>query len=49
MELEGWWIVVTTVWPLWAKFFRVTISPRDVAESRPKIVVHEIKAGIKIC
>ncbi len=36
MEEEGWWMVLTTVWPLLARFFMETISPSDVEESRPR-------------
>jgi hypothetical protein len=38
MDDDGWWMVVTTVCPLLARFFSVTIKPRDVAASRPVVV-----------
>jgi len=35
MADEGWWMVVTTVWPLLASCLSDTIKPSEVAASRP--------------
>jgi hypothetical protein len=37
MEEDGWWMVLTTVCPLLARFFIDTINPSEVDESRPVV------------